>query len=178
MPKISVIGAPGTGKTTFAASAAAVLGAPHVELDALWWGPAWTPRDLATFQQSVREVVDGESWVIDGYYLDEAARPLIWPKAELIVWLDLPRGLSVVRALRRSAIRVVLRTQMWGINTQSARALTPRAMARFIRRWPSYGLSIRDALETEPLHAKAVVRLRDNRAIETWLAALAADETA
>ena len=178
MTRISVIGGPGTGKTTFAARVAAITGAPHVELDALWWGPSWTPVELATFRERVRDAVAGDAWVIEGYYLDEAVRPIVWPRAEVIVWLDLPRSSSVARALRRSAGRALRRTELWGTNTQSARVLTPLSVARFIRRWPAYPSSIGQALETDPLERKTVVRLRNDEAIETWLAALALDETA
>ena len=114
MARVSIIGAPGTGKTTFAARVAQIVEAPHVELDALWWGPKWSAVDLEDFQTLVAEVVESESWVIDGFYLDEAARPLIWPRADVIVWLDLPRRTAIARCLRRSARRVALRTDLWG----------------------------------------------------------------
>ncbi len=42
--RIVVIGTTGAGKSTLAASLAARLALPQVELDALHWGPQWTPR--------------------------------------------------------------------------------------------------------------------------------------
>lgn len=176
MRRVSVIGAPGTGKTTFAARVAEITGAPNVELDAFWWGPEWTAVDIGGFQNRVRDAVAGESWVIEGFYLDEAARPLVWPRADSIVWLDLPRRTAVVRALRRSAVRVLRRTRLWGgTNRQTARTLSPRAMAAFVRRWPTYPSRIQDALQAEALtHKTIVVRLRDDRSKELWLAELAA----
>lgn len=174
MPRVSVIGAPGTGKTTFSARVAGILEAAHVELDALWWGPEWNAIDIVEFQTLVAEVVDTESWVIDGFYLDEAAQPLIWPKADVIVWLDLPRRRAVTRALCRSARRVILRTSLWGTNRQTAGVLTPRAIAGFVRRWPTYPAAIGEALKREALTGKRIVRLRDDRAKADWLASLAA----
>ena len=42
--RIAVIGTSGAGKTTFSRRLAGVLGAPHIELDAINWGANW--RDL------------------------------------------------------------------------------------------------------------------------------------
>ena len=176
--RISVIGAPGTGKTTFASRLAAIIGARHIELDALWWAPRWTPVELPIFQDGVRDAVAGDAWVVEGYYLDEAARSVVWPKAEVIVWLDLPHRASVVRALRRAVIRVLRRTELWGTNIQRTSSLSPFSIARFIRRWPTYPATIGAALDSEPLDGKTIVRLRDDRGKDAWLSHLAAERSA
>jgi len=45
MRRIAVTGTSGSGKSTVARILGARLGLPVVELDALFWGPAWTePR--------------------------------------------------------------------------------------------------------------------------------------
>lgn len=46
-PRILVVGTSGAGKSRLAGQLAAALGVPHVELDALYWGPDWTPRPRA-----------------------------------------------------------------------------------------------------------------------------------
>ena len=38
-PRILVVGTSGAGKSRLAGQLAAALGVPHVELDALYWGP-------------------------------------------------------------------------------------------------------------------------------------------
>ena len=115
------------------------LGLPHVELDGLWWGPGWQPVPLPVFQARVRQAVAEPSWVVDGFYLDEAMVPLVWPVAEVVVWLDLPRRTCVRRALWRSVRRVVRRPPLWGgQNVQSVSVLSPASVWRFVRRWPAY----------------------------------------
>ena len=68
MQRVSVIGVTGSGKTTFAASLAARLRVPHVELDALHWEPNWTMAELDVFRRRVARQVSADGWVIDGNY--------------------------------------------------------------------------------------------------------------
>ena len=82
--RVVVVGTRPSGKTTFARRLAGVLGSQHVELDALYWGPEWTPRP--DFQGDVLAAVQYEHWVIDGNYT--AVRDLIWRRCTAIVWLD------------------------------------------------------------------------------------------
>ena len=51
--------------------------------------------------------------------------------------------------------------------------LSPRSVTRFVRRWPTYGLRIDEALRAEELTGKNVLRLEDDRAKKAWLASLA-----
>jgi len=105
--------------------------------------------------------------VIEGFYVEEAAEEFVWPVADVILWLDLPRHVSVRRALRRSTTRVLRRTILWGTNTQSASILTPASVVRFIRRWPTYPARIGPSLA--PLIGTRAVRLRSDRDVEEWL---------
>lgn len=49
--RVLVAGTSAAGKTTLAAHIGSLLDIPHVEIDALFHGPAWTPR--ATFVEDV-----------------------------------------------------------------------------------------------------------------------------
>ena len=49
--RVLVAGTSGSGKSTLAARIADVLTVPHVEIDALFHGPDWTPRP--SFEQDV-----------------------------------------------------------------------------------------------------------------------------
>jgi adenylate kinase family enzyme len=96
------VGSTGSGKTTFARALASILGVPRVELDELNWGPNWMPFDDATFRKRVAAATSGDAWVVDGNYGGRGARDIVWPRADTVVWLDLPLHITLARLWRRS----------------------------------------------------------------------------
>ena len=119
MQRILVIGNGGAGKSTLARALSQRLDLPCVELDALYWGPGWTPRLPDDFPADVARAAAGERWVIEGNY--GSVRALLWPRADTIVWLDytLPRVLW--RGLVRTLGRIVTRRLLWNGNRESVR---------------------------------------------------------
>ena len=103
LDRVAVIGTTGSGKTTFARRLAAVLDAPHVELDALYWGPEWTRR--GSFPQDVLDAIQQPRWVVDGNY--SAVRDVVWRRCTAIVWLDYSFARVFSRALLRTVRRVM-----------------------------------------------------------------------
>src|SRR4051812_15248546 len=86
--RIVVIGTSGSGKTTLARRLAAKLGSPHVEIDALNWGPNWTAATAEQLRAKVEQALAGDGWVVDGNY--SRVRSYIWSRATTLVWLDYP----------------------------------------------------------------------------------------
>ncbi|WP_369818123.1 hypothetical protein [Acidovorax sp. Root219] len=74
-----IVGTSGAGKSTFAAALAHATGSPHIELDALYWGPEWTAVPHEQFEARVRSATEGECWVADGNYT--ALREVLWGRA-------------------------------------------------------------------------------------------------
>ena len=86
--RILVTGCSGSGKTTLGRALAARRGIAYTELDSLFHGPDWTP--LPEFAAEVGALAARDSWITEfGYAL---ARPQTGPRADLLVWLDLPAG--------------------------------------------------------------------------------------
>jgi hypothetical protein len=106
-----VVGTTGSGKTTLARALAAALGCPHIELDALFWGPGWSMAEQPIFRSRVAAVVAGDGWVVDGGYSD--VRDLVWVRADTVVWLDYPLAVTLSRLLRRIAARIRDGTELW-----------------------------------------------------------------
>lgn len=169
MRRVVVVGGPGSGKTRLAAELATRLHVPHVEMDALWWEPNWTPVSQDEFRARLVKVVAEDGWVLDGHYVDEGAASIAWQAADTIVWLDLPRRVAIRRAIRRSTWRVLRRTELWGTNRQSLSTLGPRSIVSLVRRWPTYPNRIAHVLAGDDHSHLAVVRLRTPGQVAEWL---------
>ncbi len=111
-----MVGSSGSGKSTLAAELAERMGAPLVELDALNWKPGWkglNETDPSELERLIGEGTEGDRWVVAGSYL-AFSQKIFWPKLEVVIWLDLPRGLLLRRVFRRSWRRWRKRELLWG----------------------------------------------------------------
>jgi adenylate kinase family enzyme len=170
MQRVAVVGTTGSGKTRFARRLAEILGAEHVELDALFWGEDWIERPLAVFQQSATEATSGQKWVIDGNYA--AVRPAVWGRADTLVWLDYSFGLVVFRLLRRTLYRVFTREELFSGNRESVATAFMSRNSLFLWAWQTHwSRRARYPLEfanPEYRHLR-VVRVRSPREAERFL---------
>lgn len=133
MKRIGVVGPSGSGKTTVGSSIAVALGLPHLELDAVFHQPNWTPLPEQEFHAVVDEFTGGEGWVIDGNY--SVVADLIWGRADTIVWLDLPPGIFMSRLVWRTVTRGIRRTELWNGNRENLRNLVRRDPERNVVAW-------------------------------------------
>lgn len=166
--RIAVAGVSGSGKTTLARRISRILDVPHTEIDALFHGPNWTPRE--SFADDVRAVVAVEAWVTEWQY--DIARPLLTRRADLIVWLDPPFWtVTLPRVVRRTVRRRRTREVLWNGNVEPP-LRTFFTDREHIVRW---AVSTR-AKPRERVSAVAaerpdltIVRLRSGREAERWL---------
>ena len=114
--RIIVIGSSNAGKSTLAERLAGQFGVPFIELDALYWEPNWTHPQPEAFRERVRAAIEPEAWVMAGNY--SAQRDLSWPRADTIVWLDLPLRTVLWRCIARSWQRWRSRELLWGTNRE------------------------------------------------------------
>jgi len=122
--RVSVVGNSGSGKSTLGRALAARLGVPYIELDSIYHQRDWTPLPSEEFVARVTEIASGAGWVIDGNY--GAVRPLVWARADTVVWVDPPRRRVMRRILWRTVSRGVMRRQLWNGNRESLRNLFSR----------------------------------------------------
>lgn len=111
MRRINVVGTSCSGKTTFARALAARVGVTHVEFDALFWGPDWTPVPADVFRSRLTDALAGERWVADGGYA--TVRDITWSRADTVVWLDYPMRTVLARWARRTVRRIRSREEFW-----------------------------------------------------------------
>ena len=169
--RIVVVGCTGSGKTTLARSLAGLLGVPHVELDALNWEPNWTAAQTDVFRQRVRDALTGDAWVVEGNY--RVVRDLVWPRAELLVWLDPPYRVAAWRLLRRTLRRVFRRETLWNGNREVFVTQFLSGDSLFIYQVRAFGRVRKEIPEAigQPEHAHLnVVSLRSAGAVREWLA--------
>lgn len=168
--RIVVVGATGSGKTTLAVQLAQRLGLPHVELDALYWGPNWTEPPRDEFRQRVSAALAGPRWVTDGNY--SKARDITWSLAESLVWLDYGLPLVWSRLLRRVIYRVRRQEELWGVNRESWRGQFFSRDSLFLYAFTSQRKHRRlyPELFARPEFAHLQVqRLRSPRETDRWL---------
>lgn len=119
MRRIVVVGNSGAGKTTLARELAHRLGLVHIELDALFHQPGWSPRDGDEFRADVieRMAAAANGWTICGNY-----KGVTWsttmPSADTIVWLDLPKRVVMRRVIARTVRRAITREELWNGNRE------------------------------------------------------------
>lgn len=168
--RIVVYGVTGSGKSTLAPRVAAKLGLPFHSVDDLTWEPGWVPVPLEAQRERIAAICAGDAWVLDsayGVWLD-----VVLARADLVVGLDLPRWLVLGRLLRRTAVRLVRRTEICNGNRESLRSVFStdsivvwqfRSFARKRRRMRAWAA---DA------GGPAVVLLRSPGEVERWLGAV------
>jgi len=115
--RVLVIGTSCAGKSTFARALAQVQALPYVELDQLFWAPNWTAKPVEDFRALASAATAGESWVVDGNYGD--VRDILWPRANLVIWLNYSFPVILWRALRRTVRRNFTRQELWHGNRES-----------------------------------------------------------
>ncbi len=175
MRRVSVVGGSCSGKTTVSRELAALLGVPHVELDALHHGPNWDEAPAELLQERVRAALAAapEGWVVDGNYHGKLGS-LVLEQADTVVFLDPPFPTVIRRSLWRTFSRAVTRTELWNGNRETFRNAFSRysipvwvlqTHRRQRRTWPS-------RFAAQP-HLE-VVHLRSPRETRAWLQSIQA----
>lgn len=98
--RIAIIGSTGAGKTTLSRQIAQQSELIAIDLDWLYWKPAWTAESIESFRASVSIALAAPKWAASGNY--PRARDIIWGRADTLVWLDYPLMLSTYRLIKRS----------------------------------------------------------------------------
>jgi adenylate kinase family enzyme len=170
LQRIVVAGSSGAGKTTTCNRLAERLGLARVEIDGLFHGPGWEPRE--SFAADVDAFTQGPAWVIEWQY--RSVRPLLAARADTLVWLDFRRTTVMTRLIRRTVIRRLRRVELWNGN------LEPPLWTFFTDRdhivrwgWRTHAdkpAQVREVVAANP-HLQVIV-LRSQREVDRWLASL------
>ena len=88
MQKIIVIGCPGSGKSHFSKQLHKVTKLPLFHLDMMFWNPDKTTGKKEIFLNRLNEVLNKDSWIIDGNY--QSTMDLRMDNCDTVFFLDYP----------------------------------------------------------------------------------------
>ena len=151
LQRIHVTGPTGAGKSTLCRRWSEWAGAPHIEMDALYWRAGWEPSSQEDFLIRLAEAAEGEAWIADGSY--SWSWPSLWPRCQAVVWLDPPFALAFPRLARRTVRRIVSREELWGGCRETwKKSFFSRdsILAWQIRTWQDRRSRLREAMRGRP----------------------------
>lgn len=117
--RILVYGVTGSGKSHAAHRISEVYGLPLVLADELAWEPGWRHVEPEGQREIFTRLATGDHWVFDTAYA--GWRDVVLSRVDLIVALDYPRWLSLLRLLTRTVHRMVTREPVCNGNIESVR---------------------------------------------------------
>lgn len=98
--RVMVVGCSGTGKTTLSQALSTRLDLPYWSLDRdIFWLPGWIKRDKPAQRDIIRGIIATERWLMDG--TNASSFDLRLPRADLVIWLRLPRRIAYWGLARR-----------------------------------------------------------------------------
>jgi adenylate kinase family enzyme len=177
MRRVVVLGNTGSGKSTFGAALGAKLGVPYTDSDDLFWQPGWVEVDNDVFRARLDEASSGDGWVLVGNYLSRAT-DITWPRADTIVWLDLPLPLVITRSVRRTIKRGITKEVVCNGNTEKVRFVLPerftgeKPLWQYAREHHKNHRPFIEAMLAEPKVTATVHRLRSRADVKRFLVAV------
>jgi adenylate kinase family enzyme len=171
--RILVLGRTGSGKTTLARALAAAMDVPHVELDALYFGPKFSTVPLHVLRERTCAAIAYDRWVTDGN--KSAVRDLVWPRADTVIWLDYPLVVSLWRLGKRALWRTsVLQTNVAGkgrkVELLTQLISAAEGVLTALRSHKGQRRKYLRLFARQEYQHLAVVRLRSPRTARRWLA--------
>lgn len=100
MKRVSVIGCPGAGKTTFSRELARITRLPLTHLDRIYHDQSYAYlTDTESWRARVSREIKKKHWIIDGNY--KSTLDIRLPASDTVIFLDYPTHLCIRRAIKR-----------------------------------------------------------------------------
>jgi adenylate kinase family enzyme len=168
--RIAIVGGSGAGKTTLGRELAAIIHGVFVEIDAIQHKAHWEMASVEEIRAGIHAALEGQStWVVDGICEREVG-DFIAGRAEVIVWLDLPLAVKLIRLFRRSWRRVRTREVLWNGNVETWRDVFVGRDAVVVHPLRTHFRHRQRMLERSD--RVKVVRLRSTQEVADWLSTM------
>lgn len=180
MQRVAIIGTTGSGKSHLGEQLGPLIGAPVIELDALFWLPGWQHQPFDEFWHLVRGATSGERWVVVGNYT--VVRDIVWRRADTLIWLDYPLPLVLRQLFLRTIRRIRSQEELWGTGNRETwrKSFADRESILLwaLKTWRKNRISFEKALAL-PVHRDLVVhRFRAPQETDRWFREQAAASAA
>lgn len=97
--RFAIIGLPGSGKSTFAAKLANLLGVPVHHLDKHRFGVGGKKRDRQEFIEIQRMLLDENAWVVEGCSF--STFEMRFARADVMIYFHFSRLICILRIFKR-----------------------------------------------------------------------------
>lgn len=100
MKRVSIVGCPGAGKSTYARALAKKTGIPLFHLDYYYHQKDCNyDKNKQAWLDKLEKLTSGDLWVIEGNYGSSYEQRI--PKSDTLIFMDMPSWLSVWSVLKR-----------------------------------------------------------------------------
>ena len=172
--RILIYAVTGSGKTTLARRLSGISGLPwHSVDDEIGWEPGaitpWTNRPDNEQMTLAVELCAQDEWILDTAY--QSWRGVVLARSELVVALDYPRWISLLRLVRRTVARMIDHRLICNGNVETFRSTFSSDSILFwhVRSFAGKRREIGQLLD-DPL-APPTLRFTHPRDLERWLGA-------
>ncbi len=97
---ILIVGSSGSGKSTLSKKLSQILGLRIINMDHIYWQPGWIMRSQEEITTLVLSEIEHDGWIFEGN--NSITFPQRVAKADMLLWLDLPRETCIWRVIKRS----------------------------------------------------------------------------
>lgn len=104
MKRILILGAYGSGKTTFGCALSELLKIPVHHLDRYYWKENWQIPSLEEWTDVNQKIIKQEVWIIEGNYLKTLDYRI--KECDTIIYLETNKWLCIYRVLKRTLLNV------------------------------------------------------------------------
>lgn len=170
MKRVLVIGSGGAGKSTLARRLHEITGLELIHLDTLYWKPGWTETPADKWRKTLKRVIEGERWILDGNFGGTLEMRL--EACDTVVFLETRPSVCVYRALKR-----IVRYR--GKTRPDLPAGCPERFdwdfLKWIWSYPQTSARRVERLIGKFAASKRIIRLRNKRQTEEFLVRVAAE---
>lgn len=98
--RVCIFGNCGAGKSTLAIKLGKMLHLPVQHIDKLYWKSGWVKTPKSEYEVKLRQVINGERWIVDGNNKGTFAERL--KRCDLVIYMDYNPLFCCYRVIKRA----------------------------------------------------------------------------